>query len=68
MKEPLTNRLSEELHRNKRIVELIAHGHTVKEVAAMVHLSHDRVQKKLDEIRQFYNAKNVTELVQKLLN
>jgi DNA-binding CsgD family transcriptional regulator len=67
MKPPvLTQRLSDELHRNRRIVELIAAGNTIEETASLIFISEHTVKKRLEQIRNFYGVKSNTELVAKL--
>lgn len=67
MNEPiLTRRLSDELHRNKRIVELIAAGNTIEETAKIVFISPHSVKKRLEQIRNYYGSRSNTELVAKL--
>lgn len=62
----LTRRLSDELHKNQRIIELIAAGNTINEVAVIIFVSPDTIKKRLEQIRTYYGVKSNTELIAKL--
>ena len=48
---------------NSKIIELLAKGKTVKEIAADLDLSPRTVQERIDHMRKDHNCRNVTHLV-----
>jgi DNA-binding CsgD family transcriptional regulator len=47
----------------KRIVKMLSHGSTAKEIADKLNLSHRTIEKRLELLRMQYKVKNTPHLV-----